>query len=611
MKPVLKVLTACTIVIVGYVLWLTGQAGNAPAQVRWEGRVEAGGPITATVYLPLLRRDFVPPVDIGISRVEVIQGVTMSNAYRVHIANRATTLRVFPSFASTNGSTSVGNVNARLTCNGATTVDAGPITVVQSPNEGNLNHTLNFNLPAGCLTPGAVYNIQIDFAGAVAEYNEGNNRWPAVGDTSFNYVNPDPVKVMFVPIDYRPQGCGGPSYLPDTSTQNYLTWYPSKVWPAHTITYFNWHAPLQHCQLVADNGMGWSELLNAVTTLHNIEGNSDTLYYGVINVVGAGQCGGGCVAGLGWLGVPTAVGFSGFGAGQNTASTTFTHEAGHNFDRSHTPGCEALGTDPGYPASYIDGLGRATIGQYGLDVSNGTLYAPASNFDYMSYCGPEWTSDYTYKAIYDFRQVNPWLINRADQQDALALSGGFDADGNAQVWTVSRQAAIIRPAEATGTHRAELLDARGNVLTSRAFTPTRMEGDVTGPEGLVSGFELSGFQVAVPMVEGVAGLRIYEGERLVFERTAPSPAPELTLVNTTLAGEGASVRWRLTAGAAETVYHVRFSPDGGQTWTVLAINATASSLNIPANLLIGATRPVVEVQATDGVRVTLLTIELP
>jgi len=55
------------------------------------------------------------------------------------------------------------------------------------------------------------------------------------------------------------------------------------------------------------------------------------------------------------------------------------------------------------------------------------------------------------------------------------------------------------------------------------------------------------FRHRLAVVSGVIGMYIAWHQRI-----APSAAPELTLVNATLAGEAASVRWRLTAGAAET-----------------------------------------------------------
>jgi hypothetical protein len=53
---------------------------------------------------------------------------------------------------------------------------------------------------------------------------------------------------------------------------------------------------------------------------------------------------------------------------------------------------------------------------------------------------------------------------------------------------------------------------------------------------------------------------------------------------------------------------VRFSPDGGQTWKVLALRHLTTSITIPANLLGAAAEAVVEVQAQDGVRTSTLLI---
>jgi hypothetical protein len=48
---------------------------------------------------------------------------------------------------------------------------------------------------------------------------------------------------------------------------------------------------------------------------------------------------------------------------------------------------------------------------------------------------------------------------------------------------------------------------------------------------------------------------------------------------------------------------VRFSPDGGTTWRLLVVDSAAASVSVPAEWLPGATQPVVEVQASDGLRV--------
>ena len=64
-----------------------------------------------------------------------------------------------------------------------------------------------------------------------------------------------------------------------------------------------------------------------------------------------------------------------------------------------------------------------------------------------------------------------------------------------------------------------------------------------------------------------------------------------------------SVRWQAVAGPTDLHYRVRFSPDGGKHWTVLALDTPALSIVVPAELLASAASPIVEVQGSDGVRV--------
>ena len=40
-----------------------------------------------------------------------------------------------------------------------------------------------------------------------------------------------------------------------------------------------------------------------------------------------------------------------------------------------------------------------SIGEFGFDSSNSQIWNPAFTFDYMNYCGPVWTSPYTYVGI--------------------------------------------------------------------------------------------------------------------------------------------------------------------------------------------------------------------
>ena len=65
------------------------------------------------------------------------------------------------------------------------------------------------------------------------------------------------------------------------------------------------------------------------------------------------------------------------------------HELGHNLNLAHAPGCGAGGPDPEYP--YEEG----DIGSWGYDFINEALVSPATS-DLMSYCRPQWISDYSF-----------------------------------------------------------------------------------------------------------------------------------------------------------------------------------------------------------------------
>jgi hypothetical protein len=273
-------------------------------------------------------------------------------------------------------------------------------------------------------------------------------------------------------------------------------------------------------------------------------------------------------------------------------------------NRAH-PNCggpDPNSLDPNYP---YGAAGNTLIGTWGYDIATAALYNPNTYRDYMSYCGPEWTSDYTYKGIADF-----WLSTQAAPQtiakETLTLSGWIDEHGQVHLDPMLQRTASILP-DAQGSHRIELLNAQGQVLASQTFSPRLIATDSKTQQAYVNGF-----RVTLPVVTGISTIRIYDGETLVFERTATAPAPTLQAHSVALLGDGrGAVRWRLAAGAPGTVFHARFSPDGGRTWTVLAINQTVTHMHIPHELMKTAAQPMLEIQATDGAQLSTLLIPLP
>ena len=77
-------------------------------------------------------------------------------------------------------------------------------------------------------------------------------------------------------------------------------------------------------------------------------------------------------------------------------SATIAHEFGHNRALYHAPCGGAGGPDRYYP--YENG----NIGAWGYDFDTAEL-VPPSRPDFMSYCGPYWTSDYHFTNAVRYR----------------------------------------------------------------------------------------------------------------------------------------------------------------------------------------------------------------
>ena len=101
------------------------------------------------------------------------------------------------------------------------------------------------------------------------------------------------------------------------------------------------------------------------------------------------------------------------------------HELGHNLSLEHSPGCGAGWPDPQYPKE--DG----SIGAWGYDFVNETLVSPETS-DLMTYCTPQWISDYSFaRALARRTEVEsaPVAAAKAASTKGLLLWGGLNETG--------------------------------------------------------------------------------------------------------------------------------------------------------------------------------------
>lgn len=98
------------------------------------------------------------------------------------------------------------------------------------------------------------------------------------------------------------------------------------------------------------------------------------------------------------------------------------HEIGHNFSLGHAP-CGTEG-DPLFPTA--DG----SIGAWGYDPRNGTL-VPSTHKDIMSYCGPQWISDYYFTQAFKHRlaKEGDGSGDVAPRRRSLTVWGGISGEG--------------------------------------------------------------------------------------------------------------------------------------------------------------------------------------
>ena len=155
------------------------------------------------------------------------------------------------------------------------------------------------------------------------------------------------------------------------------------------------------------------------------------------------------------------------------------HELGHNLSLRHAPCGGAGGPDPSYP--YPDG----SIGAWGYDFSEGGQLVDPETYELMSYCGPDWISDYYFTSALRFRLDDADSVGlrapppvAATAAGSLLLWGGIDPDGVPHLEPAFVVDAPPTLPRSEGDHRLVGRTASGTELFSLAFAmPEVPDGD--------------------------------------------------------------------------------------------------------------------------------------
>ncbi len=294
---------------------------------------------------------------------------------------------------------------------------------------------------------------------------------PASGPELVGFEStPLEMKVVFVPIHYVP--------LDTTPDLNETTVQPlaDNLYEQNPATAVIWdiHPPVDYDSTL--NNLG--SLLPVAAQLKSDEAAPPNVYYHALVDINAPSLGG--VLGIGSivsankaegnLRVAATVYWPG---NPKLAADTFTHEVGHNQGLAHVacPNGDAAGPDPTYPHE------NGRIGDWGFGIRRFLMYDPDDAFDYMTYCGPSWVSDWTWNKTYQrIRALTAWDYEGAPadpEPPGTLLIASFYPDGSTQWWTVP---GALDPQQASGDHRLRFATEQGDVVERLAEVRVLSDG---------------------------------------------------------------------------------------------------------------------------------------
>lgn len=553
--------------------------------------VASCGSVSCTTFLPIaFDRHPLPP------QLEVTQGVQRPDNAVPLIANRTTFVRY-----TLTSTISYTNVQAWLygTRNGVP-LPGSPIVALNNPrtlkataDRAVLNDTFNFKLPSTWLSGDLL----------LSAYAANSLTFTLTTDSRpFQFVSANPLPVTIVPIAYTCTSGGSGTTTP-SAPYDYVTDYTLRVYPVPSVSVAI-HAAVGYSgpclnSVPKPTGTDWENMLYDATDVWSADGSPSRYYYGLVEI----DCGGGCISGIGWIGYSkVAVGFDGIGASHSWASETHAHEVGHNHGREHAPGCGVVGPDPSFP--YVLG-GESYIGDvahpnYGFDINTPAIYPYPSRHDLMGYCEPTWVSDYTYKGLLAYGQL------QGDQGSptgrALMISGRVEGSQVTfrPVYVLDLPVQLPEP----GDYVIELLDANDDVIAAYPFAPGTAYADRLNDKS----DPVTGFHLTLPYSEQTASVRVRRGQAVLGALLASPASLSLRAGPSVLSdnGQALSVTWSASVPEGENLHYlVRASMDGGATWQTLGVNLTGSKIELKRSDLAG--QPVlIQVVASTGLRTAQL-----
>ena len=576
-----------------------------------------------------------PSLDLQVEAVELTQAIQCKDNGRCKdgdnavpmISGKATYVRVYVKV--TGSSSAVPGVSAvaiaKVGYDQIIGIPLNPTIEAQLvPDRSKFGDTLNFYFPADDLSSSGAIKVIVNPDRLIPEASYANN----ARTVPVNFVQTLPLKIVPIWVYYK---WGGHSSYVNQDMPWWMNNYTENILPVGEVYWLNlpgssmkeWNHEL------GPDEASWGKLLNAVQDMEN----KNFLWSYLSKPVGFAHFFGmfpkgqqnpfNSISGYGDQPGRTLVGLvEMYHQNLEDMADNMVHELGHNFDLSHAP-CDVTDADPNYP------FPTALLGDIGWDpqgAGGGKVQSLPDGWvtsqiisDVMSYCQDEWISEYTYRNILDYRGSAPLeranqelgMLNRVsasqDTWSYLFVSGILSDRLELDPLAILDFPSGYHSQEGEGAYQLRLVDAEGGVLFTRNFdmqksTASYLPGASASPQAT----PWLSFSEILPWDPDTASIEIWHGDTLLAERLSSDNAPNVELLEpqggeTWKAGEDYSITW--TAGDDDEDalwFDVAFSPDGGESWAVIASRYQGTSLEVHGDDFPGAEQAVIRVYASDG-----------
>jgi hypothetical protein len=290
--------------------------------------------------------------------------------------------------------------------------------------------------------------------------------------------------------------------------------------------------------------------------------------------------------------------------------TTLAHELGHRTGiPQHAPCGNPDNVDPNFPDfPSFSFLPAASIGEVGFDWSTLQAYDPQSTYDLMSYCSPKWISPYNYRKVFD--QLPPLpppppATPHVDRPDRSVFVSFARFPDRWVVVDVPGFARPIPPPPPLGRSPYEVIarDDAGTIITRSPAFVAAHEVPIDDVGELL--------EAELPWQEQTAAFELLRRNRVLARRdVGPAPGLDATFPSfSDLEARRGRVSYRVEASSEDVIVAVRFTRDGGATWTASVTRGPSGTVDVDAVIDGPGPECRLEVLATSGGHTALMRSE--